>query len=378
MNRLPFEVDLEESAARPAFTLGHRPALDGIRGLAILLVFLSHASLQSMGGGFVGVDLFFVLSGFLITALLLEEWRDTGRISLKSFYARRAIRLLPALVLMLITVVLVSSLIEPRWKTAQFRTSGWMTLLYVANWFTVERKFPSPELAHTWSLSVEEQFYIVWPIILSLLLRSRATKAAVLGLVAASVVGVAGLRLFLWTTSGSWVRGYFGSDTHADGLLSGAMVAMIMTWGWGPRSPGTIRVLNGVSTLALGLVPIFVVAVRPMDGRLYDGGYLGVNLAIASVVMAAVSSPWAPLRLLLESAAVRWIGRISYGVYLWHMPAFWWVRRMQVPPGLRSGILAFILTLSIAAVSFYALERPLLRLKRRFERVVPRVGPGPL
>jgi peptidoglycan/LPS O-acetylase OafA/YrhL len=206
MNPLASEPEATAGATPGSFTLGHRRSLDGIRGLAIILVVLSHAAPRALGGGFVGVDLFFVLSGFLISSLLLEENGEAGRVSLKAFYARRALRLLPALGVMLLSTVVLSSIVEPPWKAAEFRTSVVMTLCYVANWYSVAREYPSPDLAHTWSLSVEEQFDIVWPVLLILMLRLNATKSARIGMVTAAILAVAAYRAFLWTTSGSWVR----------------------------------------------------------------------------------------------------------------------------------------------------------------------------
>src|ERR1051325_9449434 len=155
----------------PPFHLGYRRNLDGVRGLAILLVLINHSTLLGDGFGFVGVNTFFVLSGFLITCLLTEEYEKSGRISLRDFYMRRALRLLPALVTMLIAFVIFVFLTDPHKRAVRELHEALFALFYFSNWAGILRIGRHISLAHTWSLSVEEQFYIVWPLILLLLLR---------------------------------------------------------------------------------------------------------------------------------------------------------------------------------------------------------------
>src|SRR5688572_4557652 len=169
------------------FTLGYRPYLDGVRGVAILLVLVCHIPNLPLQGGFIGVDLFFVLSGFLITSLLLEEWRATGNVSLGAFYARRALRLVPALLLVLGAAVLLSELRESRTAANATWTSALMTLFYSANWFLAYGAYPRKELSATWSLSVEEQFYLLWPLLLLVMLRLRCSRRTMAGVVIAGM-----------------------------------------------------------------------------------------------------------------------------------------------------------------------------------------------
>lgn len=188
------------------------PELDGVRGIAILAVFLNHTQ-PTLSGGFLGVDLFFALSGFLITGILLNEFNRTGSISLRSFYYRRALRLLPALVVFL--------LVCAPWAHWQATTA---TMFYFANWHSFE--FLGP-LVHTWSLSVEEQFYIAWPVVLLLLLRLKLSKTAI----AAGLITIIALifiwRLYLLKSGASWERAYKGTDTHTEGLLIGCVIALV-------------------------------------------------------------------------------------------------------------------------------------------------------
>ena len=332
--------------------------------MSILFVYLYHASLATFGGGFLGVDLFFVLSGFLITTLLLEEWRDTGRIALGAFYARRALRLLPALVLLLAVLLAVSAAREPAAEFSKMARAAAIVFFYSSNWFLVARQFPRDELSHAWSLSIEEQFYIVWPLLLLLLLRTVKSRAAIAGIVAAAMVGVAGLRALLWFKTHSFERVYFGTDTHADGLLAGALAGMTAHW-WG---------LNGkprpVQALMLPVLGMLLFGVWVADPWLFQGGSLAINVGFASFVLSLATCPWAPLQKLFEFGPLTWLGRLSYGIYLWHLPAYWLAGLAPSPSWEPAWVRPLAITLGGASLSFYLLERPLIRrFKPRFERV---------
>jgi peptidoglycan/LPS O-acetylase OafA/YrhL len=354
------------------FKLGLRPGLDGVRGLAILLVVLYHFSMETFGGGFIGVDLFFVLSGFLITTLLLEEWQETGSISLHAFYARRALRLLPVLIVVLLMMVVVSAMTETAPAASAMRTSALMTLFYSANWFLVYKAYPRGELSATWSLSVEEQFYIVWPVLLVLLLRMGASRRTIAAVVAVALLASAAARGILWVTTHSFERVMFGSDTHADGLLAGVLAALFLSWGGLPRLAGALSPLNGAALVVLGCMGIFVHYGWSGDAYMFLGGYVALNLGAVVLVVYLLVSPWAGLRRLFEFAPLVWIGRVSYGVYLWHFAAPWLLSRSGMAIGRGYWPAAVALTFAAAAASFYGLERPILKLKRRFERVPSR------
>lgn len=353
------------------FTLGHRKALDGVRGLAILLVLAYHIPSLPLGGGFIGVDLFFVLSGFLITTLLLEEWRENGDLNLKAFYVRRTLRLLPALVVVLAAMVAVSALTEPPPASAAMRTSAAITLFYSANWFLAFRAYPRPELSATWSLSVEEQFYILWPALLWGMLRAGWSRRAILTAATLGMAASAVARAMVWNATGSFDRVMFGTDTHADGLLAGVVVALLVTGGIVPRSAGGVRALQGAALVVLACIGIFLPLGWSGDASMFLGGYVAVDVAAAVLVASLVTSPWAGLRAIFEWAPLVWLGRISYGVYLWHFAAPWILSRTGVALGRGYWPAAIGLTIAAAALSFCALEQPLLRVKRRFQRVVP-------
>ena len=192
-------VTTKDGAGEQAsFELGHRRALDGLRGVAVLAVLGFHGGVPFMRGGFLGVDVFFVLSGFLITSLLYEEWRRTGAIRLRAFYMRRVLRLLPALILLLLALTIYAIWLPWPDQRARLRAEIAFTLLYVANWALAFRLVPDLGfLAHAWSLAIEEQFYLVWPLALLLLLRSGVRLPRVIALVMLAIVASAAWRAAL-------------------------------------------------------------------------------------------------------------------------------------------------------------------------------------
>lgn len=344
-----------------AFRLGHRKALDGIRGLAILLVMLCHIPSLPLQGGFIGVDLFFVLSGFLITTLLVEEWQETGRISLGAFYARRLLRLIPPLLVVLGVVLLYSELREDKRALSAMQKSALMTLFYVGNWFMAFGAYPRKELTATWSLSVEEQYYLVWPLLLIFLLR-WAPRGVIVGVLIHLIVITAANRIAIHAFNASPDRIFFGTDTHADGLLAGSLAGLLFSWGALPKTPGGQRALQIAALLSLGLLGVLTGIGWHADAHMVRTGYLGLNLAAMLLILALVGTPTGLLHRLFEFAPLAWLGRISYGVYLWHMVTFWLVSG-KMPWAALIG-----LTIAIAALSYYVLERPILKFKTRFEK----------
>jgi peptidoglycan/LPS O-acetylase OafA/YrhL len=368
------------SAAAPpqrAPTLGRIPAFDGIRAVAVIAVLLFHAGIAWLPGGALGVDVFFVLSGFLITALLLREKAGSGRIALGQFYLRRARRLLPALVVVLLFVAVVWGLLL-RAKTPSLRGDEIATLFYVANWrfaYTGQSYFdtfspPSP-LRHMWSLGVEEQFYLLWPLIVVLLLaRRRNVSRWAIGLVALAFVATLGESL-----AGVWTdRMYYGTDTRAIPLLLGAALG---AWFAGRPADAPLsaraRLLWQVVGCAgaVGTGCAFAL-VHGSSDVLYRGGFVLVGLAVAAVLGAVALVPAGPLAKLLSWQPLRYIGWISYGVYLWHWPLFLLITHERT--GLGVGALLVVrlaATLVAAMLSYHLLELPVRQ--RRWRLPQPRV-----
>ncbi|HEX6512139.1 MAG TPA: acyltransferase [Chloroflexota bacterium] len=360
-----------------AFRLGYRPALDGLRGAALLVVMLYHYSVPFAHGGFLGVDAFFVLSGFLITSLLVEEWLTTGRLSFKRFYLRRGLRLLPALFAMLGgTTVVALSVATPDARAAIWRgTAG--TLLYVANW---QKFLDSPSvgmLGHTWSLSLEEQFYVLWPPLLLLLLCRVKLRWVTLA-AAATALASAGLRAAQLLAGASTYRLFNGTHTRIDSLLIGCAAALAVQCGLVPRGrwPAPARLLAGIILPLALCVPLWTVA-TPDDRPLYLFGFLlfacGVAALIASMVAGQMHN------LVLESSPLVWIGARSYSIYLWHLP----VRETLDMLGLGHlplaplVVLNVTISLALAALSYRWVELPALALKRRFGALSEPAAPEP-
>ncbi len=349
--------------------------LDGVRALAIVAVLLYHAEFAWIPGGFLGVEVFFVVSGFLITSLLLAEHARSGRIDLRSFWIRRARRLLPALGLFLagsyaMAVVLADDVVD------QWREEALAATFYVANWFGIANDISYAEgfgrksfLHHLWSLAVEEQFYLLWPLAVwggLRLLGRRGTLVATVGLIA----GSAALTWLLYEPLTDPTRVYYGTDTRAAGLLIGAALAFVWRpWAWRTRRPlarrsiATATSVSGVAALAvlvwaMGRYDLAVATAEP----LFPGGLLITAWATA-VVIAAVAVPSSPLGALMSLQPFRWIGTRSYGLYLWHWPIFQVTRpRVDVDLGQWETLaLRLVLTVVVTEVSYRLVETPIRR-----------------
>jgi peptidoglycan/LPS O-acetylase OafA/YrhL len=359
-------ADGEASGRRPR--LGYRPGLDGIRALAVVAVFAYHANLRWARAGFLGVDVFFVLSGYLITALLLAERRRTGTINLRQFWGRRARRLLPAVVVLLAAVAVAIPLLAPD-QSYRLRGDLVASLGYVMNWrliFAHQSYFQSagrpPILQHLWSLAVEEQFYLLWPPILALTLRRRPYRRLVKPLLIAAAAS-AGLMLLLFTPYTDPSRVYFGTDTRAAALLVGAALAAATTrWQLVDRVQRGGRVaLDAVGFVCLAGLALAVSHVNEFDPLLYRGGFLVVAVLAAGLV-AAAARPGPPLVVsrLLGSSPLVWLGKRSYAVYLWFWPVLMLTRPHADVPlmGLPLLALRIAITLALAAASYRFVERP--------------------
>ena len=325
------------------YTLGRRPVLDGVRGLSVLLVVLGH-SLGSDAGGpaTAGVTTFFVLSGFLITRLLVEEQRSTGSIDLRRFYARRAWRLYPAL------LVLLSFCGFLAWTGAM----AWAPIVVAATYTTDLAPIVgigTGLLGHTWSLALEEQFYLLWPPLLLHVLRRRAALIAV-ALVAG---GSALLRTLLVHDHASALVHGFRPDTRVDAILVGCLLALSMErlmWRrWLPRA---------AAVAAVGYAGLCTVT----TWRGASVAILAMATMSALVVAWAASTPGGWSAAVLRHPFLRWTGRISYGMYLWQTPVVASARELSPTPRL---LVALVGSYVLAAISWYAVERPILRLTRK-------------
>jgi peptidoglycan/LPS O-acetylase OafA/YrhL/CubicO group peptidase (beta-lactamase class C family) len=354
----------QEAGAPATGALHYIPGLDGLRALAVLAVLLYHADLP-VYGGFLGVESFFVISGFLITALLLADWDAHGRVRLGHFWWRRARRLLPALFALLAGVALLTAALLPG-ELARLGGEILAALAYVTNWHLIaggQPYFDAVErpslLRHLWSLAVEEQFYLAWPLLFAggmRLLGSRRLGAlALLGaLVSAALMAALG--------ADEPSRVYYGTDTRAGGLLLGVALAFVWAPGRAPAlaRPGAGAALDAAGFVALAGLLWAYVALDDGHPLLYRGGVALVAVATAVVVAAATHPAARLLPRLLELPALRWVGVRSYSLYLWHWPIFMVTRPgLDVPadgPALQAA--RFAAAFALAALSYRWIELP--------------------
>ena len=365
--------------ARRQPLLGRSLALDGLRGFALVWVVTYHftSSAGPLKGGWVGLDVFFVLSGFLITAMLLDEVRVHGRVSLPKFYARRAFRLLPALFVMLaVWVGLLLAFSDTTWFAATpggdgsgdpvdvgaaLRQVG-VVLAYGVNWVYALGSGDAP-LAHLWSLAVEEQFYVVWPFVLLLLLKLPSGRRIwpVLALAAISAT----LPFLYWDGGGGNNRIYFGTDTRAVGMLMGAVAAL--AW-HRRRSRGTASPGAGLRAwLGMGTVLLFLLTVGNIPLKFLAGPAV-MAVAAMQVVPYLVDHPAGPMARFYRGRVLVWLGQRSYAVYLWHYLWATWLNPLSSWVSIPVGVAASLLC---AHLSWQLVEAPALRYARRFRPQPP-------
>jgi peptidoglycan/LPS O-acetylase OafA/YrhL len=348
------------SAPAPA-SLGYEPALDGIRAVAALVVLFFHAQVPGFANGAIGVDIFFTLSGFLITGILLSSIRRTGRVDYRTFYLRRALRLLPAYLAVVLAAVLADLVIDSggTLKGAVF------SFFYVANWAVGGLGAGLGALGHTWSLSIEEQFYIVWPALLVLLVRAVRGQGAALawaigGLIAASYLLAAGLLAA--DVSAQLV--YNATPTRAVELLAGALLACVLAGR--PQLPAT---LLRSGTGWAGLATLLLVSAYEGVGLTSDILVVWPLVAASTCcVIAAVYRADGSLARALGSTALVEVGKRSYGLYLWHFPIF---TSIDATLGLDTWpprLLGLALTAVVVPLSYRYVERPFLERKDRIGR----------
>jgi peptidoglycan/LPS O-acetylase OafA/YrhL len=332
---------------RGAIATTRNGGLDGLRGLAILLVLGWHLQLPLLrSAGVVGVELFFGLSGYLITSILVREFERTSRISIRSFYLRRALRLLPALIAVIVVAVALAALGAWGDRFRQVTAAAGLSLAYVANWADISGDLSA--LGHTWSLSVEEQFYLVWPMVLTVgLVRLGRRNLGIVLLVVAAAIALE--RVWLAAAGDvSFQRLYFGTDTRGDAVLYGAAFALL-----GVRPHWRVALYAGVA-IGCSVMLLF-------ESFLEYFAYALPFVALGSGLIAASSLTtlgWRPLML---------VGRISYGLYLWHFLFIWW--GLPIP-------VVLALTFGVAGLSYVVIEQPFLRLKDRIGRPAEAAAAG--
>ncbi len=352
--------------------LPYLPGIDALRAIAVLAVFLYHAGVGWMPGGFLGVDVFFVISGYLITSLLLSERRRTGTVRLGQFWLRRARRLLPAVGVLIAVTMIVAAIVEPD-RVGELRGDAIASLAYVANWhFIFEHQsyfeqFQRPSLfRHLWSLSVEEQFYLFWPLVFAGGMRLLGRKRLLVGVLAGAAASLALTWILFDPDNAS--RVYYGTDTHAAGLLIGVALALVWSpWQLRRATPGRWcgPALDAIGAIALAYLVLSFLRVHDYDLALFHGGYLWLALASAAVI-AVVAHPSARLGSFLAQPPLVWLGLRSYSFYLWHWPVLA-LTRPGLDVSLPRGVLIplqLLAVLILADLSYRFVELP-FRGKRK-------------
>lgn len=339
--------------------LGHVPMLDGVRGLAIALVVLHHSTLMTSGaGGSVGVALFFVLSGFLITTILIENQVSTRR-ALARFYYRRAMRLLPAFMAVAVVSAILLALLGR--VDEGLRTSA-IAATYLANWPMAFGDWLGP-MSHAWSLAIEEQFYLLWPLALIVgwpLVRRFGASPLFAG---ALLIGL--VRLFLWNSYHLTDRLAFGTDTQADGLLLGAGIAVL-------RLQRTVNLPWLSAPIAIAALVVVAWLIPLGDGYFAIGQPIAIG-ASGALILASLNNTDRLSATLLSARPVRMLGLISYSVYLWHYPLMWYLGVIDGHSGWLLAVTSVVISLATASVSYVLIERPAMRSRDQWPK---RAAPG--
>ncbi len=385
----PVGRSIEPGSVAARRKIKYVPEFDGLRGLAAVFVVAVHAIMivipdttempSTISGTFVFMDLFFVLSGFLITALLIKEQTNTGRIGLLGFYFRRAARLFPALwVLLIVHSIYAWTQGPPNYPADIQRESVILAALYGLNFQMDTMLAPVARgLTQLWSLGVEEQFYVVWPIVVILVLpvtRKLSTTASIL---TALILAVMAWRFYLWDDSlietSGWLRLYTHTDTRADSLLVGALTAYL----WIHRVLPSRRFIEIAAWVSMPVLAGFLFGVKLSDPFPYLGGFTLMAIAWAFVILACIETNWA-FRPLLRNKVLCALGEVSYGIYLWHAAIQFavaehggdWSVTMRV-------VVSLVVTAIFVAASWYLVEKPFLRMKDRFDRRPAKRQPPP-
>jgi len=363
----------------------YMPGLDGLRALAVLSVIAYHLKLPGTSGGFLGVTVFFVLSGYLITDLLIAEWSITKKIDLKNFWVRRAKRLLPGMFTLILVVIATVSIFHPS-LIASLKQDSIAAVFYYSNWWYIfhdlsyfESFGPPSLLNHFWSLAVEEQFYILWPIIILIGLHFMKRKSLLFLVTITGAIISTLLMALLFIPGSDPSRVYYGTDTRAFSLLIGAALAMM----WPSR-----KLTNKVSAsgrLTLDIMGLFglimflcmVWKTNQYDSFLYQGGMFLLSLTTAMLI-AAIAHPASFIGRALAMRPLKWVGLRSYGIYLWHFPVI-----ILFTPKIDTGeisiirvVFQVILIFGLAALSYRFIEDPIR--KGKLELILGKVRSGQL
>lgn len=343
---------LDPASASPVWQVvaGYQPALDGLRAVAISAVVLYHAERTVFPGGWIGVDVFFALSGFLITSLLVQEMARTRNIDVWRFYARRAVRVWPAFAALIVFSIVFATCLQTAYSNLN---ATLVAATYTMNWNRAFDVFPEGWLGHTWAVAEEQQFYLVWPAIL-LFIGFRNPARWLIAAIAAAVAW----RIALIVSGESFERIYNGLDTHADPLLIGAALAFV------PLTPTFTKNVKRLALAPIVVLAALILFARETSVFSQTIGYSATAGAATWVIVLVLTHHrlWA----ILSSAPFRYTGRISYSWYLWHFPILK-IGYAHIGHFTGAGLFLCLLAYPVAMASYHFVEKPALRFKARIE-----------
>jgi len=341
----------------PPTRLGYQPVLDGLRAIAVALVVLFHALPNQFRGGWVGVDIFFALSGFLITTLLILERKDSGRVSLGQFYLRRIARLMPAFFVMIILYVAITMVTKTGAARTDVLHTAWLTVTYRAN--LVGNPDATHGLGHMWSLALEEQFYVVWPLLLVVV--TAVWRRALPWLTATGILGCIVWRGVLIHDHASLVRLYYRPDTRVDSLLIGCLAGQLFVSGFLDRR----RIRSWMVWACLVGFAVLAMTTRWDHIATFVIGFPLIGVAASVMIVGSVVAPPPAVRRVLSTSPFLALGRLSYSLYLWHLPVLLFMAdTLHLGRALVAGV-GIPLSLAVAAASYLLVEQPFLALKDR-------------
>jgi peptidoglycan/LPS O-acetylase OafA/YrhL len=328
----------------------HNPALDGIRAMAVLMVIGFHAFAPGASGGYLGVDVFFVLSGYLITTLLVEEVERTGSVQLRRFYLRRFMRLTPALLLMLIAYLLLAPLAWPKMAFHTDVRDVLISTFYLSDYASAYWSAPF-YLRHTWSLAVEQHFYLLWPLLVLPLAHKLSRRHFAITLAGLYAVFTA-WRIFCDLHGElAYQHSYYRFDTRLSGLIAGSLLALLLT---GKRQPvwrhAELAAMSGLAVITICSWRFHVLSTGAMTY-----GIAAIEFATLALIYVAMSSEGSRVRRALAHPVPAYLGKMSYGIYLWHYPIFvyMWGRY----PWYEILLIGGTATLGLAIVSYHSVEK---------------------
>lgn len=373
---LPRSARDDRSSSASPKAWAHQPALDGLRAVAVYLVVVFHSNVSWVSGGFVGVDIFFVLSGYLVTNVLLSEWSRTERIDLRRFYARRVRRLLPAAAITIVVTAFVATLVLSRISRQALVGDAQASLLYVANWnflgdttdYFADGSEQSPFL-HFWSLAIEEQFYFVFPAVLILILRAtRGRQTVLVGGIAALFASSFVAQLLV--ADSNPLRAYYGTDTRIYQMLAGALLAALPVTIGSRRASSLFHRWSQLAAPA-AFIGLLFAATSLVSVSASQRGILGTALAVL-LIHGVMSAPNGRTAVALSAKPLTYLGRISYGTYLWHWPIIVLLRPVYQPNPYMLVAIAIVTATALAAVSARLIESP-IRFSSTLDRTPRRV-----